>query len=237
MPLGKEAWQFMAELWDNNSKEWFDQNRKRYETVLRDPFKAVALALHEPIAALLPELSGKPKISRINKDIRFAPDAPPYKEHVWCSFGEGQAVIFFGLSREGWSSGCMIGSPKRDDLHHWRRNLVDHHETWARYIESMSTFGGLRTHIGNAYKKPLYDDIPDSVLELVQAKDLVLYTTPRADTGENIEKELFAAVAAMVPAWYFMSSPMHLLKDHLKRLNGEMTAPFDEVEKVWSSIE
>ncbi len=31
--------EFFKELAANNNKEWFDRNRKRYETVVREPFK------------------------------------------------------------------------------------------------------------------------------------------------------------------------------------------------------
>ena len=31
--------EFFKELAANNNKEWFDQNRKRYETAVREPYK------------------------------------------------------------------------------------------------------------------------------------------------------------------------------------------------------
>ena len=72
---------FFKELAANNNKEWFDANRKRYETVVRDPFK-------EFITLLIDELSkrdasidiqAKEAIFRINRDIRFSKDKTPYK--------------------------------------------------------------------------------------------------------------------------------------------------------------
>jgi len=37
--LGSETFQFMADLWENNNKAWFDENRKRYESEVRKPLK------------------------------------------------------------------------------------------------------------------------------------------------------------------------------------------------------
>ena len=31
---------FFSELANNNHKDWFDENRKRYENVIKKPFKA-----------------------------------------------------------------------------------------------------------------------------------------------------------------------------------------------------
>ena len=73
--------EFFKELAANNNKDWFDKNRKRYETVVREPFK-------DFIGELIDELSKKdasldilPKdaIFRINRDIRFSKDKTPYK--------------------------------------------------------------------------------------------------------------------------------------------------------------
>ena len=82
MPIGTESFQFMKDLWDNNNKSWFDENRKRYEKVLRNPMKELAEDLSGPISIILPEFTGKVKVSRINNDIRFSPNKPPYKEHM-----------------------------------------------------------------------------------------------------------------------------------------------------------
>ena len=36
----KDFLDFFIELAPNNNKEWFDLNRKRYESIVREPFKA-----------------------------------------------------------------------------------------------------------------------------------------------------------------------------------------------------
>ena len=37
--------QFFKELAANNNKDWFDKNRKRYESVVRDPFESFVTEL------------------------------------------------------------------------------------------------------------------------------------------------------------------------------------------------
>lgn len=73
--------QFFKELAANNNKDWFDDNRKRYETVVRDPFKSFISDLIREMAKSDPELNidAKDAIFRINRDIRFSKDKTPYK--------------------------------------------------------------------------------------------------------------------------------------------------------------
>lgn len=79
--------EFFKELAANNNKDWFDQNRKRYEREIREPFKAFVSDLIETVRANYePELLIAPKdaIFRINRDIRFSKDKTPYKTNVSC---------------------------------------------------------------------------------------------------------------------------------------------------------
>lgn len=75
---------FFKELTANNSKEWMDKNRKRYEKEVRDPFKEFVQDMILRIRQFDEEVGIKPRdaIFRINNDIRFNPDKPLYKSHV-----------------------------------------------------------------------------------------------------------------------------------------------------------
>lgn len=73
--------EFFKELAANNNKEWFDINRKRYETVVREPFKNFIGELIDELSQRHDSLDILPKdaIFRINRDIRFSKDKTPYK--------------------------------------------------------------------------------------------------------------------------------------------------------------
>lgn len=75
---------FFEELEKNNHKEWFDENRKRYEKEIKNPFKAFVGDLILAIQKFDPEIMIKPKdaIFRINRDIRFSKNKQPYKNNV-----------------------------------------------------------------------------------------------------------------------------------------------------------
>jgi len=75
--------EFLQELKLNNSKEWFDINRKRYESVKNIFIEYVKNLIFE-ISKFDNEITYiQPKdcIFRINRDIRFSKDKSPYKSN------------------------------------------------------------------------------------------------------------------------------------------------------------
>lgn len=77
--------QFFMDLAGNNNKDWFDQNRKRYEVNVKDAFKNFVTHIITKLAEDDPafkELEASSCIFRINRDIRFSKDKTPYKMNV-----------------------------------------------------------------------------------------------------------------------------------------------------------
>ena len=72
---------FFKDLAKNNNKEWFDANRKRYETSVKRPFESFVAEAIKRIHKHDKSITIEPKdaIFRINKDIRFSKDKTPYK--------------------------------------------------------------------------------------------------------------------------------------------------------------
>ena len=81
--LSKDFIVFFKELEENNTKEWFDTNRKRYETSVKKPFTQLIDEMIERINREEPEVTiqAKDALLRINRDIRFSPDKTPYNTH------------------------------------------------------------------------------------------------------------------------------------------------------------
>lgn len=81
----KDFLDFFKDLAANNHKDWFDQNRKRYENSVKDPFKKFVQHIIDELGKKDPvfkELEAKNCIFRINRDIRFSTDKTPYKTMV-----------------------------------------------------------------------------------------------------------------------------------------------------------
>lgn len=93
-----EAIQFLVDLADNNSRDWFQPRKAEYERLLKVPLEELCLALEEQFRARDIPLRADPKRSpfRIYRDVRFSRDKSPYKTAVAASFawvGDGGAVV------------------------------------------------------------------------------------------------------------------------------------------------
>ena len=72
---------FLTELKFNNSKDWFDANRGRYQA-LRQEFIAFMGGVIQGVARTDPSVAdvrAQDTLFRINRDVRFAHDKSPYK--------------------------------------------------------------------------------------------------------------------------------------------------------------
>lgn len=92
IPAG--AFEFYAELEHNNNREWWLEHKDTYNTLVRDPVRAL-------LAELEPRF-GPGKIFRPNRDIRFSQDKSPYKtaQGAFASAQEGVGY-YLQISADG----------------------------------------------------------------------------------------------------------------------------------------
>lgn len=82
---------FLSQLAKNNNKEWFDTNRKTYDSVKLE-FETLVKSVIDKNTLFDKELMGlEPKqcLFRINKDVRFSKDKSPYKTNMGASINPG----------------------------------------------------------------------------------------------------------------------------------------------------
>lgn len=83
---------FLAKLKQNNSKEWFEQNRDLYENYRNDILQFTENLLNElskiDQAILQANLDPKKCLTRANRDLRFSKDKTPYKNYVLIVFNK-----------------------------------------------------------------------------------------------------------------------------------------------------
>jgi len=102
-PLGKDFNEFFINLAPNNNKEWFDEHRKEYHSVIKEPFEQFVAALIGAIQQYDPKMKVSPKVCifRINRDIRFSKDKTPYKLNR-------SAAINYGGRKDFTASGLYV---------------------------------------------------------------------------------------------------------------------------------
>lgn len=85
------TFKFLKQLAKNNNKEWFDANRKQYESSKAE-FEQIVKTVIDKSVLFDKELAGieaKKCLFRINRDIRFSKDKSPYKLNMGASINPG----------------------------------------------------------------------------------------------------------------------------------------------------
>ncbi|MFV5699455.1 DUF2461 domain-containing protein [Flavobacterium sp. ZT3R17] len=133
--LSKDTLQFLDDLKANNNRDWFLENKKRYEAVKKEYQQLVTdlLDVMKPMDPSLEMLEVKNCTFRINRDIRFSKDKTPYKSHlgVWLSSGAK------GMNRSGYYLHLEKGAsfiagglycPEAQDLKKMRKEIAYFHD-------------------------------------------------------------------------------------------------------------
>jgi len=122
--LVPQARGFLAELTQNNERDWFKAHKEQYDAELKTP----ALLLLDQVAHDLSKQSGNDvdtKLFRPQRDVRFSKDKTPYTTHLhmlWTQRRSGQQDMryFFGISPEYATVGAGLMAFEKSVLTEWR---------------------------------------------------------------------------------------------------------------------
>lgn len=119
--LSKTIYDFLIELRENNNRDWFHDNKKKYELAKKDFELFVELSI-EQIKSIDPDLAGlnaKDCIFRIYRDTRFSENKTPYKTNFGAFLSKGGRKSRFGgyyihIEPESCflGGGCYMPEPK-----------------------------------------------------------------------------------------------------------------------------
>ncbi len=116
--ISKANLDFLKDIKENNNREWFAENKDRYETAhenMKEFANAILVRMqaHDDIERL--------KLYRIYRDVRFSKDKSPYKYYWWAGLRRATAQLrggyVFSIEPNGESVvGGGFYSPNKEDL-------------------------------------------------------------------------------------------------------------------------
>ncbi len=133
----QEGLKFLADLGENNDRDWFKENKQVYLDNIVDPAVAFVETLGDRLKFISPHIqydtrtNGQGSLMRIYRDVRFSKDKSPYKTWVGLRFWEGAGkktecpgfFLWFEATSAGLYTG-MYGFPK-PLLNAYREAVVD----------------------------------------------------------------------------------------------------------------
>jgi len=89
--FSKATLAFLDELAANNNRTWFDENKPRYEELVREPALDFIEAMGPILEKFAPHFRADPRkmggsLMRVYRDTRFARDKTPYKTNIGIQF-------------------------------------------------------------------------------------------------------------------------------------------------------
>jgi len=87
----KATFKFLDELANNNNRAWFESNKPRYESLVREPALEFIGAMAPVLKTFAPHFRAEPRkvggsLMRVFRDTRFSRDKTPYKTNIGIQF-------------------------------------------------------------------------------------------------------------------------------------------------------
>ncbi|MCR9294199.1 MAG: DUF2461 domain-containing protein [bacterium] len=139
----KDTLRFLAALERNNDRQWFAENKSRYEAAFLEPSLELIRSMEKPLAKTAPLLVADAKKSggslmRIYRDTRFSSDKTPYKTNIGIHFrhASGKDVhapgVYLHIANDGCFLGAGIWRAPSDALRAIRQYMCEHPDEWKR---------------------------------------------------------------------------------------------------------
>lgn len=210
----RETFGFLADLEANNSRDWFEDNRARYEAHWKAPALAFVEALAPAMSAQQPPLKAEPRVNgslrRINRDVRFSKDKSPYAATLHLVFWSGghpnrSPGIHVVLSPAGVGYGTGLWGLGPEQLRRFREGVTDPAEGPALF-DALDRAAKVGCTLGapDLARLPRGYEAEGRAAELLRHKSIVARTRdneapPEAVIGRGATDWVLERTAALMP--------------------------------------
>lgn len=217
--LDSKALQFLRDLKENNTREWFQPRKEQFEMLLRQPMTDAVRTLNRVLETKAPHYVTDPEKSvyRVYRDIRFSPDKTPYKTHIGALLWHRQlgkdrgAVIYFHVSSTEFLIAFGLYMMPGDVLTSVRSHMATTHTR----LEAIVKNKGVRQLFGRVQgeklsRPPKGYSVDHPAIEYLKHKNLLLQTTmpPEAATDPEAINVLKKHVLVALPFVQYLNQPL-----------------------------
>lgn len=219
--FSENTFSFLKELAANNNRGWFNDNKERYESVVREPALAFIRAMAPELARFAPHFVAIDRkmggsLMRVHRDIRYSRNKMPYKTNIGIQFRHelGKDVhapgFYFHIEAHEVFVGAGIWHPDSETLKKIRAYIDAHPTRWqdgrdnAGFAKAYALAGDSlqRAPKGYAPEHPMIEDlkrkdfigIAPLLPELLLQDDLVGLISSYFETATPFMQQLCRAV-------------------------------------------
>jgi len=211
--LPPSVFSFLEDLKENNHREWFQNNKTRYQEQYNYALQfADELLIRMKQIDTIETISGKKSLFRINKDVRFSKDKSPYKTNIGGALTRATKYLRGGYYFHIEPGNCFLGggfwAPSPEDLKHIRLQIAADPGPLQQILSSkefIATFGQLEGEQLKSAPKGFSKDHP--AIDLINYKQFLLI---KKLTDEEVQSKQYletvvSTFQAMRPFFDYMS--------------------------------
>lgn len=220
-----DTFNFLKDLSENNSLDWFAENRERYDNTVVLPSKSLILAIAPFFNQLEPGISTEPKfdktLMRINKDFRFS-NGVPYRTYFLLHFRKfkNDSGFYIYLDKKGIECGLLINNTIGSELF-FNKNLPGHKDELIDAFTRFDLNGKFNFYEMNKSQTELIKkdfDIGEDFNRIARTKSILLQKEIKKESeiiySADFLLEIIKIFSQLYPVYCFCVSPnpLHLLE-------------------------
>jgi len=221
--FSQSTFDFLAALSRNNDRQWFDDNKAEYESLVRQPALEFINAMAPHLAKFAPNFRAVPKkvggsLMRVYRDTRFSRIKTPYKTNIGIQFRHalGKDVHAPGFYLHIAPEECFLGvgcwHPESEALAQIRQRIAEHPEKWVA-VRDNRKFAANFALVGDTLVRPPKGFAADhpAIIDLKRKDFIALSTLSREEIISNdLQKITSARFTAALPMMNFLCDAMNV---------------------------
>ena len=207
--IPKNTISFLKELKLNNNREWFNENKDRFNTI-QSQVKIFAQEVNDSLN--VSDNIEKIKIFRIYRDLRFSKDKTPYKKNIGMAFHRAKPELRGGYYLEISADESFIAvgfwNPNKEDLLRIRKEIEIDGQEFKRIVNQKKIkeiWGDLKGDEVKTSPKGFTSD--HEYIDLIKKKQFIFIKKLKEKDilDEKFQKELVNYFESIRPFFDYMS--------------------------------
>jgi uncharacterized protein (TIGR02453 family) len=220
----KDFFAFFRELKSRNERGWFEANKQRFRDSVQMPMSAFIAAMAPHLRRVSKHFAADPRpnggsMFRIYRDVRFARDKRPYKEHAACHFRHalGKDVhapgFYMHFAPDEVFFGGGLWHPEADALAKVRSAIAEKPAAWRKALggkEFATRFGSVQ---GEALTRPPRGFDPEHpLMEDIKRKSFFVMqqASPKLAESPKLVEDVAGAFRAAAPLMRFLCGALEV---------------------------
>ncbi|NOZ62739.1 MAG: DUF2461 domain-containing protein [Calditrichaeota bacterium] len=214
--FSQETFDFLGEVEDRNSKDWFEKNRPIYNLYVLQPLKALVADLAPSMLAIDAQFETTPAInktiSRIFRDTRFSRDKRLFRGNMWITFKrrvknwKDSPAYFFEIFPDWYRFGMGYYNASRATMDALRSRIDENPDEFLKAISCLKKQNFFEV-IPDHYKRKIPNEHGEKIQLWYQCRSFYLSCKRNRDEllfSQELVNELSFAFHTINPLYQFL---------------------------------